>query len=222
VRLAIFDIDGTLVRGSSERLFWRYLAARGKQGPRQVLAWLFFLLRHLPTGGLQEFKRNKAYLSGLATGDVAALADQFVETSLLQRLHTPVLERLRQHLADGDTVIFMTGTLDPIARALARRLGVRHVCATICSQRNGKYLARPPETHPFGAAKVSLAQQLAAQLGGDIDSATAYGNSRHDLPLLAAVREPIAVLPDRHLLRAVLQHGWETIADGEMPRVLPD
>jgi CDP-diacylglycerol--glycerol-3-phosphate 3-phosphatidyltransferase len=28
LKLAIFDIDGTLVRGSSERLFWRYLAAR--------------------------------------------------------------------------------------------------------------------------------------------------------------------------------------------------
>jgi FMN phosphatase YigB (HAD superfamily) len=64
MKLAIFDIDGTLVRGSSERLFWRYLAARGRQGPKQVFSYLLFLLRYLPTGGIHTIKKNKAYLCG--------------------------------------------------------------------------------------------------------------------------------------------------------------
>ena len=46
--LAIFDIDGTLVEGSTERRFWRYLLKRGHQGPRQVLAYLLFWLRYFP------------------------------------------------------------------------------------------------------------------------------------------------------------------------------
>jgi HAD superfamily hydrolase (TIGR01490 family) len=221
MRLAIFDIDGTLVRGSSEQLFWRYLAARGRQGPRQILAYLLFLVRYLPTGGIHSLKKNKAYLCGLASADVAALADEFVETRLLRRLYPPVLHRLRQHLRRGDAVVFLTGTLDPIAQALARRLGVRHVCATLCSERDGIYIAQPPETHPFGSAKIGLLKQLAAQIGGDIKSATAYGDSYHDLSLLEAVREAIAVLPDRGLLQAVLRNDWETIADGDAQRVLP-
>jgi HAD superfamily hydrolase (TIGR01490 family) len=219
--LALFDIDGTLVRGSSERLFWRYLAARGRQGPRQIFAYLLFLVRYLPTGGIHSLKKNKAYLCGLASADVATLADEFVETCLLRRLYAPVLQRLRQHLRRGDEVVLLTGTLEPIAQALARRLGVRHVCATLCSERNGIYLAQPPEIHPFGSAKVDLSKQLAAQIGGDLKNATAYGNSHHDLLLLEAVREAIAVLPDRGLLQAVLRHDWETIADGDVRRVLP-
>ena len=211
MKLAIFDIDGTLVRGGSERLFWRYLAARGRQGPRQIFAFLWFLFRNLPTGGIHSLKRNKAYLCGLASADVAELADEFVETRLLRRIYAPVLQRLRQHLLRGDAVVLLTGTLDPIAQALARRLGVRHVSATICTQRDGKYLALPPEIHPFGPTKISLSKQIAKQLGGDLANATAYGNSHHDLQLLKAVREAVAVLPDRVLQRAALEHDWETI-----------
>ncbi|HEX5421205.1 MAG TPA: haloacid dehalogenase-like hydrolase, partial [Gammaproteobacteria bacterium] len=74
MKLAVFDIDGTLVRGASERMFWWYLLRRGRQGPRQLFAFLLFMLRYLPTGGIQTPRKNKAYLSGLRVEEVDALA----------------------------------------------------------------------------------------------------------------------------------------------------
>jgi HAD superfamily hydrolase (TIGR01490 family) len=213
MKLAIFDIDGTLVRGSSERLFWLYLAARGRQGPRQVLAYFLFLVRYLPTGGIHTIKKNKAYLCGLRTDDIAMLATNFVRTRLLKRLNEPAIQRLKQHLRRGDTVVLLSGTLEPIARALAAELGVRLVCATLCSERHGYFLPQPPETHPFGAAKLSLARQLANQLGLDLAHASAYGDSGHDVFLLEAVGDPVAVCPDQSLLNAALEKDWEVIAD---------
>jgi len=221
MKLAIFDIDGTLVRGSSERMFWRYLAARGRQGPRQIFAYLLFLLRYLPTGGIHTIKKNKAYLCGLQSTEVEALAAEFVNTRLMKRLYEPAAQRLKQHLRHGDAVVLLSGTIDPIARALAERLGVRHVCATLCSERHGRYLAQPPETHPFGAAKLGLARQLADQIGAQLKHASAYGDSRHDLFLLEAVRDPVAVTPDARLLEVALTHDWEVIAPGEPQRALP-
>jgi HAD superfamily hydrolase (TIGR01490 family) len=221
MKLAIFDIDGTLVRGSSERLFWRYLAARGRQGPRQILAYLVFLVRYLPTGGIHTIRKDKAYLCGLASADVAELAAEFVATRLVRRLYEPAVQRLKQHARRGDTVVLLSGTLDPIARALADRLGVRHVCATVCSERNGHYLAQPPETHPFGAAKLTLARQLAAQTGAELKHASAYGDSHHDLFLLEAVREAVAVSPDMRLLDVALAYDWEIIASAEKQPALP-
>jgi HAD superfamily hydrolase (TIGR01490 family) len=222
MKLVIFDIDGTLVRGRSERAFWRYLAARGRQGPRQIVAYLLFLVRYLPTGGVHTVKKNKAYLCGLDTATVQALARDFVHTKLLKRLYEPAVQRLKQHLHRGDSVVLMSGTLEPIARALADYLGVRHICATLCSERHGRYLAQPPETHPFGAAKLSLAKQLAAQLELDLHQASAYGDSGQDLFLLEAVGEPVAVSPDRALSGAAIANDWEIIADGEPVRALPN
>jgi HAD superfamily hydrolase (TIGR01490 family) len=221
MKLAIFDVDGTLVRGSSERLFWRYLLARGRQGPRQIAAYLLFLVRYLPTGGIHTLKKNKAYLCGLGHAEVATLADEFVATRLMSRLNEAVVQRLRQHVLRGDAVVLLTGTIEPVAQALARRLGVRYVCATLCSERNGRYLAQPPETHPFGAAKLGLSRQLAAQIGCDLESAAAYGDSRHDLFLLEAVSEPVAVSPDAGLLEVALAREWEIIAGAQARRALP-
>jgi HAD superfamily hydrolase (TIGR01490 family) len=221
MRLAIFDVDGTLVRGSSERRFWRYLVARYAQGPRQIAAYLLFLVRYLPTGGVHTLKKNKAYLCGLKHDDVDALADQFVATRLMSRLNEAVVQRLRQHVLRGDAVVLLTGTIEPIAQALARRLGVRYVCATLCSERNGRYLAQPPETHPFGAAKLGLSRQLAAQIGCELKTATAYGDSHHDLFLLEAVSEPVAVSPDAALARVALARDWEIIGDGDTQGALP-
>jgi HAD superfamily hydrolase (TIGR01490 family) len=221
MRLAIFDVDGTIVRGSSERMFWRYLLARGRQGPRQIGAYLVFLVRYLPTGGIHTLKKNKAYLCGLERTDVDALAEEFVATRLMSRLRTAVVQRLRQHVRRGDAVVLLTGTIEPIARALANRLGVRYVCATLCSERGGRYLAQPPETHPFGAAKLGLSRQLAAQIGCELKTAAAYGDSRHDLFLLEAVSEPVAVSPDATLSRVALERDWEIISESDAQRALP-
>jgi HAD superfamily hydrolase (TIGR01490 family) len=211
MRLALFDIDGTLVRGSSERLFWLYLATRGKQGPQQVLDYLLFLVRYLPTGGVLTIKKNKAYLSGLEANDVAELAAEFVEARLVRRLYEPAVQRLKQHQRRGDLVVLLSGTLEPIARALAGHLGVRHVCATLCSERHGRLLAQPPETHPYGAAKLNLARQLARQLDADLAQASAYGDSVQDVFLLEAVGRPVAVNPDARLLDVALERDWEII-----------
>jgi HAD superfamily hydrolase (TIGR01490 family) len=221
MRLAIFDIDGTLVRGSSERLFWRYLVAHGRQGLKQILAYLLFLIRYVTAGGIHTVKKNKAYLCGLERSDVGYLASAFVTTRLVPRLYAPAVQRLRQHQRRGDAVVLMSGTLEPIARALADHLGVRHVCATICSERHGRYLAQPPEMHPFGSAKVSLARRLAEQLGADLNQAIAYGDSGHDIDLLESVGEAVAVSPDRALLQRALENDWEILADAQRAGVVP-
>jgi HAD superfamily hydrolase (TIGR01490 family) len=219
--LAIFDIDGTLIEGSTERRFWRYLARHGHQGPRQVLAYLWFLVRYWPAYGSHTPKKNKAYLFALKTERVRALAASFVASDILPQLYSPTVQRLQHHLRRGDTVVLLSGTLEPIARALADALGVHHVRATVCSERNGRYRARPPHIHPFGAVKLELAKQLAAEVGADLQQASAYGDSRHDLTLLRAVANPVAVLPDPPLLATARGNRWDIIAGRNSPSALP-
>lgn len=211
--LAIFDIDGTLVSVSSERLFWRFLLARRRQGFRQIFTYLLFLVRYVWIGGVHTVKKNKAYLAGLPVDEVEALAKEFVAERLLEHLHEPAVQRLRQHLARGDTVVLMSGTLQPIARALAEHLGVRHVVGTVANERDGRFTGQPPDVHPFDTAKLTLARELAAARGLDLAEATAYGDSRHDLPLLRAVGEPVAVRPDRALAAEAERCGWEILPD---------
>src|SRR5690606_24448460 len=146
-------------------------------------------------------RKNKAYLSGLRVDEVEALAREFVAEKLVYRLYEPAVARLKQHLHRGDVVVLMSGTLYPIARALAEQLGVDYVCATLISQRNGMFLAQPPELHPYDASKLNIVTRLARELGFELEDIAAYGDSKRDLFLLRAVGEPVAVCPDAELLR---------------------
>jgi HAD superfamily hydrolase (TIGR01490 family) len=216
--LAIFDIDGTLVEGSTERRFWRYLLKRGHQGPRQVTAYLWFWLRYLPVYGRNTPKKNKAYLAWLETGRIRGLAERFVAEEIVPQLYAPAVQRLQSHQRRGDTVVLLSGTLEPIARALANALSVEHVRATVCRERHGRYLAAPPEVHPFGPAKLEIAMRFAAEIGANLKEASAYGDSQHDLTLLTAVGQPVAVQPDRPLLATARGNRWHIISGRALPQ----
>jgi phosphoserine phosphatase len=95
------------------------------------------------------------------------------------------------------------------------------VRATLCRERDGRYLAGPPTVHPIGAAKLAIPERIAAEIGADLREASAYGDSRHDLTLLAAVGDPVAVLPDRPLLETARDNRWHIIQGRKLPHVLP-
>ena len=221
MKTAIFGIDGTLIQGNSERLFSRFLLRRGHLGIRQLLGYLLFFIRYWPIGGIRTGRKNKAYLCGLSVEGVDGLAEEFVNEQLSRFFFEPALQRLRQHKNRGHRIVLLSSTLECIARALGHRLNVDYVCATVCAQRNGVYLAQPPEVHPFDSAKLSLASRMADQYGSDLSQVVAYGHSGHDLFLLASVGEAVAVRPDSRLSRVAASMGWEVVAEPPLPAPLP-
>lgn len=212
MRLAIVDIDGTLVPGaSSEARFARFLWQRRALGPRQLLAYIGFCIRYLPRFGTQVLKKNKAYLSGHSEARIATLAREFVAEVLMSNLHPATLERLQAHRAAGDVIVLLSGTPQFIARALAEELGAADCMGAACTTENGYFTMAPPRRHPFGPTKVDAAETLAAANDLSLEQAIAYGDSISDAYLFRVVGEAVAVDPDRWLSAAAEGAGWEIL-----------
>lgn len=213
-RLAIFDIDGTLVPGSSSEVrFVRYLWSQRVLGPRQLLAYAWFCLRYAPRYRQHLMQKNKAYLSGLREDRVQALAADFVQKLLLPVLYEPALKRLQAHKAAGDAVVLLSGTPQFLADALTRALAVEAGYGALCCMRDGVYCVAPPLRHPYGETKVAGAQALADAAGLALADAVAYGDSMHDAHLFRLVAEAVAVQPDRGLYAVAAGEGWEVLLD---------
>ncbi len=212
MKVAFFDIDGTLVAGTStERLFFRWLWSRRLLGPRQWLAFVLFFGRGVLRYGPDVARKNKAYLAGLDEALVAREARDFVATVLPQRLNTACVAALRRHQASGDRVVLLTGTLGAIANAMAENLEVGEVIATRCAVADGRYLGAAPLRHPFGVAKRDLIDDyLSRHALGDRVS-VAYGDSIHDRHALERVAEPVCVLPDPGLAELARERGWAVL-----------
>lgn len=212
VNLVLVDVDGTLLHGpSSEQALIRFLWREGRLGPRQLAAALAFTARYLPRYGRHVFKKNKAYLSGARWDELEALCRDWVGSELLPRICPELRRALETHRAQGDHTVLLTGTLEPIAAELARALSIPQWVGTLCDCEAGHCTARPPLRHPFHAEKLALARDLERSTGLSLTEATAYGDSRYDLPLLEAVGCAVAVHPDPVLRARAAAAGWRLI-----------
>jgi HAD superfamily phosphoserine phosphatase-like hydrolase len=214
--LAFVDLDGTLLRGPScERAFIAHLLRRGALGPRQLLAAAAFALRWSAPFGRHVLKKNKAWLAGLEAAEIARHAASFDMTARQRPQMFAELQRMR---AAGHRLVLLTGAPQFLAAPLARTIGCDDCCATLCARAGSTYLAAPPLRHPFGHEKLLIAEALAAERGCALADCVAYADSIHDLPLLAAVGEPVAVHPDRALRRVAHERGWRIVDDAATSR----
>lgn len=212
MRLAVFDIDGTLTTGAStERRFYWHLLRTGNQGPQQLLAASGFLARWAPVFGHHVFKKNKAYLTGLDEREVSLLAMDWASVCLPAIWFEPCRLRLRAHQRQGDRVVLLSGTPHFIAAAVAAAMGVEEFIGSSCCTRQGRFCAAPPSRHPFGFDKVTIARELCARSGSQAEDVIAYADSIHDRELLSWAGTAVAVRPDSRLSRLSRQRGWEIL-----------
>lgn len=212
MRVAIFDVDGTLISGqSTERRFIAWLLHHGCLGPRQVAAMAWYVPRRLPLYGRHVFRKNKGYLAGLPEELVAAQAARFVQALPAQVWIAESLAALRGHRERGEAVVLMSGTLQPIIDALAAHVGADGAVGTLAHSENRRYTGQPPRRHPFYHAKAELLDDICEMHGGTVADVAAYADSGFDIPLLERVGEPVAVGPDRALGAWARQRGCRII-----------
>lgn len=203
---AIFDLDGTIIRLSSEQVFLRYLLDQGEIPISNLLAWVsnFLKVKSLPVA-----KSNKIHLRGLEQEHLHEIARRcFVET-LRPSIAPHISELIHVHRSEGRPVILMSGSLSflvqPFHEYFQTDLMVSHQLEVV----NGRFTGQRVGLHPFAENKAKLAQQLATEHGFDLSASYAYGNHHTDAHKLELFGHPVAVNPDRKLRQIATEKGWQ-------------
>jgi HAD superfamily hydrolase (TIGR01490 family) len=214
---AFFDLDNTLVRGSSLFHFGRYLVSRGMLPRRELLRFAraeaqLAVRRTEPEGGPGAIaERVLSIARDRSADDVRALADEFARRHLPGRIVVPVLAELRTFQEVGlPTVLVSASPLD-LGDAVARRLGMTCALGTVAEVVDGRYTGRLVGGINHGAAKIETAAGCAATLDIDLTRSWAYSDSINDLPLLGSVGIAVVVNPNRHLAAVAAKNGWRVI-----------
>lgn len=200
MRLAIFDVDGTLIAGkSTEKRFIAWLLRRGCIGPLQLLSMVWFVIRWVPVFGRHVFRKNKAYLNGLDESRIAEEAKLFAEALPEADFIPEVVAELRRHKENGDAVVLLSGTLQPIVETLSRRLGADQGIGAEARLLRNRYTSGPPVCHPFYHEKAEILKAISETYRIAAAEISAYADSSFDIPVLSEVGDPVAVYPDRGL-----------------------
>jgi HAD superfamily hydrolase (TIGR01490 family) len=215
-RLALFDLDHTLLSGDSDVLWCDFLMDRG------VLARDVFAARNADMEARYKVGEVDAQafadfyigtLAGRAASDWEPLRRDFLAERVLPRIPAAARALVRAHQQAGELVVLTTATNRYLSELTGIDLGFEHIIATEVEEQDGVFTGRARGVLNMRAGKVArLADWLAARGEdlADFDS-VAYSDSINDLPLLAAATRAVAVDPDARLRDEATRRGWRVI-----------
>ncbi|MDE0187215.1 MAG: HAD-IB family hydrolase [Candidatus Poribacteria bacterium] len=202
---AIFDLDGTIINRSSERVFLNYLLSNGEIPLGNLLRWTAYFIK---SRNLRESKANKVYLRGLEYEHICAMAQLCVAERLINSISPRVFEHIEFHRAEGRTVIILSGSLEILIRLFHNHLKTDMMIGNVLEVVNGTVTGRRIGRNCYGENKAILVQQIATEHGFDLSQSYAYGNHYSDAHKLHLVGHPVAVNPDGKLRRIAAANGW--------------
>lgn len=218
MRLALFDLDNTLLVGDSDYEWGQFLVDRGVleresyeaqnrayydqyvAGTLDIHEFLGFALRPLAAHTRAELERWHA---------------EFMASRIVPMIAPGAHELVRSHRDGGDLCAIITATNSFVTAPIAREFGVPHLIATEPEARDGRFTGRVAGIPCFRDGKVRRLDEWLAGLGrrlSDYAESTFYSDSHNDLALLERVTRPVAVDPDKQLAAAARQRGWPVMS----------
>lgn len=216
-RLALFDLDDTLLSGDSDVLWCEFLIAEGlldraEFEPRNRAMAERYAQRLATPAEFCGF--YAATLAGARPEAWQALRERFYASAIAPRMPASARALVERHRERGDRLLLTTATNRFLTEPMALDLGIDALIATEVEVVDGVFTGRTTGTPNMRAGKVErLRDWLAAQHLAEavLDEATFYSDSANDLPLLLAVGHPVAVDPDAVLEAHAQRAGWPVL-----------
>ncbi len=213
-RVAFFDVDNTLMRGSSLFFLSKGMYQRGFFTKKDISNFVMANLRYRLSG--VESKEEIAKIQNAACeffrGHDASVIekmgievyDEYVSPALWQG----TIEIANNHLDQDEEVWLVTATPKDLADLIAKRLGFTGALGTVAEVKDGVYTGKLIGQLLHGPNKAIAIKELAEQYGIDLANSYAYSDSHHDIPLLEAVGNPRVINPDSLLQLHALKENW--------------
>lgn len=211
MKLALFDLDHTLLDGDSDDLWFRFLIDRGvldqtrdgterdrfsadyNAGRLDVPAFYAFVLKPLAQHDL---------------GTLSAWREEYLAEYIRPRITATARALLAGHRNSGHELAIITATNRFIAAPIAAEFEVTHLLATEPERAGERFTGRVAGQPCFREGKLRHLHEWLAREQFKPTETWCYSDSHNDLPLLVSASHPVAVNPDALLAEYAAQHRW--------------
>ncbi|MEY3407867.1 MAG: Phosphoserine phosphatase [Actinomycetota bacterium] len=211
---AFFDLDNTVIRGSSLWHLGRGLVKHKFITAETVRQFFWKQFKFVTIGkehiGDMDFIRRQSLkiIAGREVRELETKGALIAREMLVPKVFRQSLELAKAHLEKGDDVWIVTASPRRLAMLLSRELGFTGAIGSEAEIVGGKYTGEMIGNVMHGAEKAVAIRQLSERRGYDLTQCTAYSDSANDLPLLQAVGTAVVINGDRKLRAHARKAGW--------------
>ena len=215
MKLAIFDLDNTLLAGDSDYLWGQFLIEKGlvdgnwyrqendryyrqySEGTLDILEFLAFALQPLTRHDMESLQ---------------AMHAEYMEQKIIPVMQKSAFDLINKHKAANDYTLIITATNRFVTEPIAKRFGVDTLLATDPEIVNNRYTGKVAGIPCYREGKVTRLNHWMKESGRTLDGSWFYSDSHNDIPLLNLVDNPVAVDPDDQLTKHAQQNHWQIIS----------
>ena len=218
-RLALFDLDNTLLSGDSDHAFGEFLIRKrlvdaDSHRERNDRFYQDYRNKCLDIHAYVAFTLEPVLaLDAMARQD---LIEEYVRQVLATMVPERATELVQTHRDRGDYCVIITATNSFITAPIASAFGVDKLLATDLETDGTGFTGRIAGIPCYREGKVEKLQQWLASAGSPdsvgLDNSVFYSDSINDLPLLERVTEPVVVDADESLQRIAAERGWRSLS----------
>lgn len=222
---AFFDLDRTLMSGSSGAQFGRAAFRSGMVSRRVMMRWALDHLRFRLRGASDEetealVREVSELLQGVAERDLKRMVPDLM-AGILPRIYPQMLAEVRSHQDAGRPAFIVSAASHGVVELLARVLDMEGgIGSRYAVDDEGRYTGELIGGLNYGAQKIGPMREFAAAHGIDLEASWAYSDSASDLPMLELVGNPVAVNPDAELAAIARERGWAVMRFEQLGRRL--
>ncbi|MEI7515409.1 MAG: HAD family hydrolase [Betaproteobacteria bacterium] len=220
-KLALFDLDHTLLPIDSDYTWGQFTAARGWTEPVEFTRQNDAFYAQYKAGTLDIYAYARFATAALVRqGEALSLAAHadYMRTVVQPALTPQALQLVQQHKDAGATVIVVTATNEFVTRPIAKAFGADELMAVdlvrdMSPGGSGWFTGEVRGIPSFREGKVLRVEAWLAARGlgwADVHS-TFYSDSINDLPLLEKANVPVATNPDDPLRAIAQARGWRIL-----------
>ncbi|MCX7264736.1 MAG: HAD family hydrolase [Betaproteobacteria bacterium] len=216
MRLALFDLDHTLLNGDSDQLWCDFLIEKGMLEKASFSQRNAQIASDYQSGTVDVQVFCDFYIGSLvlkSPQDWQPLRVEFLHEWIAPRLAAAGKVQIQMHQAQGDRVVMTTATNRFITELTAEHLGVSDLIATETEIQNGLFTGHATGVPNMREGKVKRLHAWLSAQGLDLSTIETWGysDSMNDLPLLEAVNHPTVTQGDTRLRTLAQARGWPLV-----------
>ncbi|MBA3534550.1 MAG: HAD-IB family hydrolase [Ardenticatenales bacterium] len=223
-RIAIFDLDGTLLAGRVWPAFIKHHFSQkvhrheaGAYLVRNVARYLLYKGGLVSRSVVWEVfgKEIITMLRGMDDARATPILETIYHKEISKQLDPMLLERWESLGKQGFSRFIISGSPDPLLKIIGKHLEATAAFGTLPEKRAGRYTGQIVGSLCSDQEKARRLTEYLAQQSWDIDWAASYSfaDSFSDLPILQLVGNPTAVRPDSELYAYAQAATWPILGE---------
>lgn len=215
MKLAIFDLDNTLIAGDSDYLWGQFLTEKNYVDGQSYAEGHDKFYADYVAGQLdiQEFLRFQ--LKPLADTDHEELLKRrqdYIDSKIRPVILAKAIELIESHREKGHQLLIITATNEFLTRPIADILGIEELIGCQAEMIDGQYTGQPVGIPSFQDGKIKRLEMWLEKREEEICESWFYSDSRNDIPLLEYVDHAFAVDPDDKLRKTAEERQWPVLS----------